>query len=311
MRARPFLRAALGAWLVVTAWLGWTGLVDTDGGGFRDAFYGWPFIAGVTLSAGLVLGGLRTGSARRRLLVAVLLLAAAGGLAVGRLAGFSGDLVLTEGQIVRGRPGDYQPGSLSRGPYAEEPGLEIRLDRVLPGPPLRAELSLHLRGEGRVREGLELGTGPRLLPGGTLVRIRQWGYAPAVRLRDSDGKVLDEAYVALLLRPAGREDSFRFLTPHTFALRYTPGTGGAAGRYRVRIARNKDLVVDEIVEEGGSVAFDDAVLELGEPRRWIRLAVLRDPGAPVAVLAALLALLFSVMDRKGRKAAGTGSSPRE
>jgi hypothetical protein len=145
---------------------------------------------------------------------------------------------------------------------------------------------------------------------------RSAGYAPHVSLFTRQGVKIDEFYAVLQLVPAGTEDSFRFdgTIPHTFFMRYypdaslAPADAGAARPaagpvFRLRVARNLDVVANQYAAPGEMIYFDRLVLSVDDVRTWVEVQVIHDPGMYLVwpgVVLALCAAVAAYWNRSGR-----------
>ncbi len=237
------------------------------------------------------------------------------GLWLGRVAYFEGTVRLTEGQDFRGTEEEYMQGSLRKGTSASVPEMGFLLRTITAGfssdgnhlDTLSAETqwpSRQAEGEGKK---VKLGRLPSL-HGRVWLHVESLGYSPYYRLEDEEGRVLDEAFVALALFPPGSEDYFRLLLPHTFYLRFNPSgdlvpeetaeeEAASGAVYHLRIARNKDIVFNGTAVPGEKVVFENGSITLEPPRKWVSIRVVRDPGLLLMIAGLGLGLLGFVMGR--------------
>jgi hypothetical protein len=329
------------AYLAAYAVMQWSGLFGLPPSGIMQLVHRGPVIAGIivlmTGSTAMLLEVLRSpaqGDRRplsRVFLHSGLLIACAGVLASG-LMRFEGSIILSEGQDARVTRADLDPAAVSAGRFASWPEEQIRVLEVSPffpekGAPVRGKRA-HLFCRDREHPGGREAAISSLLP--TLIegfshQIGAVGYSPHFVLFSQNGAVIEDGYAVLDLYPPGAEDFFRVpQIPHTFYLRYYPdaslirdaGTavGGTKGPlFKVRIARNLDLIDNQYVSPYALMPVDSLVLSLQDVKRWVEIRIVRDPGYVLLfpglflTTAGCLALAIERVRsrREGRDASGT------
>ena len=215
-----------------------------------------------------------------------------GGFWISTLYRYSGDAVITEGQTLR--VADIQAGSRNAyiGKYSKPPELELTLK----------ELDVRFSGDGTEARGIKgsfqyagaadgtvlLGSVHKHLAGAWL-RIEGFGYSPRYVMRMENGRIVDSSFVYLDIFPEGKEDYFRLLSPLTYYLgiKGPLDDNGKPTGFRLRIARNKDLIVNRDIILGEGVSYGNAIISFDEVRRWTRVRVVHDPGL-IAMLSGLL-----------------------
>jgi len=302
---------ALAAWyLAAYVMLQYSGLFGPLPEGLMRTLHQWPALAGIAvlmagsiaaLSSRFIASGNRADSGMRlsisRLILYFGLLIAGTGIFVSSLTRFEASLILTEGQEGSTAKEQLDASKLYIRKLAQFPAEALSMAEVSPffagdGKPLR-----HLQAKVMFRDlknpgGLELRLDsfiPKAI-GGFFYWVGDAGYAPHYRLFDANGNFIDDAYAVLNISPPGREDSFRlFLIPHTFYLRYYPDAamvpdkkGIPEGRkgplYRVRVARNLDLIVNTYVAQDDMIQVDALQLSFGDMKKWAEIRIVRDPG---------------------------------
>jgi hypothetical protein len=224
---------------------------------------------------------------------------------VGGLMSFSLEAVITEGQSVHltNANGDFRP--LYVGKYAKVPQMTLLLRELRPWlssdhkkiESLEGSFSLSGSSIGKVDIEMDIHNG--YAAEGFRLSMEGFGYSPRYILRDREGSVLDSSFTFLRLFPPGTEDSFRLLSPLTYYLSYySPGEG--TPYFRVRIARNKDMVFNGDVPLGRAFHYENASMELPEVREWTRLKVKRNPGGmflEAGMFVFLLGILWEIWKR--------------
>ncbi|MBI5103367.1 MAG: hypothetical protein HZB33_16270 [Nitrospirae bacterium] len=308
LSGRTWLTTA-GVYLASYILLQYSGLPGPRPENIMRVLHTWPAMTGV---AALLLAGvsrsyaLRSGQdsavpgggrfTRGRLSLWGMLLFGAG-LLLSSLTRIEGSVTLSEGQEVSLSSGGFDSGTLYRRSFSKEPEGSL----------LVAEVSQFISDKGRAKRMYEAGAlysgtgkGPldlrlnSLYPrfaGGFMFEIKDAGYSPHVFLFDPAGNMIDNFYAVLQLSPPGAEDSFRFdrIIPHTIYLKYYPeaslfpDAAAASGiksgpLFKVRIARNLDVVADRYAAPDDAVYFDKLVFSAGDMRKWVEVRIVRDPG---------------------------------
>ncbi len=215
-----------------------------------------------------------------------------GGFWVSTLYRYSVEAVITEGQALRVPDIQAAPGTAYVGKYSNPPELELVLK----------ELDARFSGDGTELRGLKgffqyegefsgsgsLGSVPKYVAGSWLT-IEGFGYSPRYVLRLENGRIIDSSFVYLDIFPQGKEDYFRLLSPLTYYLgiKGPLDDKGKPTGFRLRIARNKDLVANRDIVIGESVSYENAIISFDEVRRWTKVRIVRDPGV-IAMLSGLL-----------------------
>ena len=137
---------------------------------------------------------------------------------------------------------------------------------------------------------------PKLIEG-AMFRIKDFGYSPRYELRAKTGKVLDSSFVYMELFPPGNEGQFRLLSPLTYYVRYFPGGNNDIKEplIRLRIVRNKDIVLNRDVRLSEDASFENSVISFEEVRMWTRLSVKRDWGEVLALAGLCLGFVYLVI----------------
>jgi len=302
---------ALAAWyLAAYVMLQYSGLFGPLPEGLMRTLHQWPALAGIAvlmagsiaaLSSMLFAPGKRADSGMRRsfsrLILYFGLLIAGAGIFVSSLMRFEAGLTLIEG---------YESSTLKEQLDASK--LYMRKFSKFPAETLSmAEVSPFIAGDGKPLKRLRAKVLFRDIknPGGRELRLDSFipkaisgsfywvgdaGYAPHYRVFDANGNIVDDAQAILNISPPDREDSFRlFLIPHTFYLRYYPDAamvpdktkvpeGKKGPLYRVRVARNLDLIVNTYAAQDDMIQVDALQLSFGEMKRWAEILIVRDPG---------------------------------
>ncbi|GEM_PF-1912650 len=287
-----------------------TGILGSSPLPLGKILYMPPFLAGATLLGlcGILscIGRGGRGKERRWLLAAgAMFLVAA--LWTSYLTRIDLDIVLTEGQSVAVRSDNLFAFGGYAGKLARFPQLYLKLDSLTPEfsadrkglQRLKATFQLLVNDGSPMRsEAREMTSWPAYRHG-FMVSFGTFGYAPRYVLKDGRGGELDSAFVALRLFPADKEDYFRLMSPHTYFIRYFPeGKSGDKGPlFSLRVARNKDLTLNQMVRLGDEVAFDGNRFSLAEVKHWTRFRVVRDPGYPLWILGSLLLAVGGLRQR--------------
>jgi len=267
------------------------------------------------LAAAILLDGVASGLRALRLRAAPAL--AAGGpsrrapfvlaqvlLGLGLLLAFVGRselrLAVAAGERLDGRPGQvlsWSPGRL-RGSAALPAGLSV--EEVGPGEGPRglgARAYARLSRGGRSRRvGASL---PLSLGWDSFVALAGTGPAPHFVFADEGGRRIDAGLVKLRVIGAGATDSVGAASlPHRIYLRRHAGTGGSvegdAAILDASVFRGREPIVEGNLGAGRALRFEGVVLSVDVMGSWAELVVIRDPGLPVLVAAALAATAGAV-----------------
>jgi hypothetical protein len=245
---------------------------------------------------------------------AVSVLLVVSGLWLGSFTRFSAEVILTEGQDFYSGHGNYVPGSLYRGRYAALPELALKMEEIIPSFSSSGMNIEHL--EGRVKLFLKENRGtselvftdgmPRMVHG-TMLKLKGFGYSPRYELKSKTGDVLDTSFVYMRLFPPGSEGFFRLLSPLTYYLRYYPEGKDSIKEplLRLRIVRNKDVVLNRDVKISEDVDFENSRISFEEVRMWTKLSVKRDWGEMVMISGLAFGLLYAAMYLTGRRKLNT------
>ena len=278
--------------------------------------YSWPILGTSFL---LLCGVLVSAIVKRKKLnlcslagiVSVVLIVS--GLWLSSFTRFSGEVILTEGQDFYSGHANYAPGSLYRGRYAAEPDLALKMEEIIPSfsssgrdiDGLEGRLTLFSKEKIGASE-LILTDGMPKLVNGTLLKLKGLGYSPRYELKSKAGTVLDSSFVYMKLFPPGNESFFRLLSPLTYHLRFYPEGKDSIKEplIRLRIVRNKDIVVNRDVNISEDVSFENSRISFEEVRMWTRLVIKKDWGEVMTFVGLFLGALYLFMKFK-RSSSGT------
>lgn len=238
------------------------------------------------------------------------------GVVVSSFVRFEGGIALTEGQRFGDGGTAYEEGSVSQRRYARAPDLDLAMLEIVPrirdaGMALRGVSArvLHIDRPSGAQDVLTLRSWFPVYRYGAWLHIKDFGYSPFYRISGPSGEVLDEAFVSMRLFPPGAEDSFRLrVQPETFYLKYYPaGTHAdalsAAPQYRLRIARNLDLIVpSRAVSPGEKVGMGGGMaVSFEQIRHWGYVTIVKDAGFTFVMLpgAVLMLTALTLAARKG------------
>jgi hypothetical protein len=231
------------------------------------------------------------------------LLIVVSGLWLGHFTRFSAEVILTEGQSFYSGHGKYLPEPFYMGRFAAPPDFGLTIKEINPS----------FSDDGRAVSGLEgralfhpkekgspveytLSSGLPKLIEGAMFRIKKFGYSPRYELKAKRGKVLDSSFVFMELFPPGNEGSFRLLSPLTYYVRYFPEGNNDIKEplIRLRIVRNKDIVLNRDVRLSEDAAFENSIISFEEVRMWTRLSVTRDSGEVMALAGLCLGFVYLI-----------------
>ncbi|MDA8084225.1 MAG: hypothetical protein M0024_11265 [Nitrospiraceae bacterium] len=293
-----------------------SGLFGPSVYGLMQLLHQWPVLSGVGVLMGATIAELwmacKTGafrdSSRKALAVfyAGLLLTGAG-IFVSSLTRFEGSLILNEGQGSNTASSAPDLIRLYVRKFSRPPSADIAMVEVAPFPEEAGCKTRQHQARLLVRDGRSWGKELRVndafpvLSNGYYYKVGRVGYSPHVRFFRQGGDIVDDAYAVMNIYPPGKEDSFRTtMLPYTFYLRYYPDASGVPGKagafagrkgplYKVRIARNLDLVHNGYAEPGELVSADDVLVSFGDVKRWAEIQIVWDPGLYLMIPGLLMA----------------------
>lgn len=285
-----------------------TGILATRAAPYDLIFFKPPFLAGATLLGVCFIVTLcagRTTACKRRWFPAAGVTLMVAGLWTSYLTRVDLELIVTEGQSVFVNTQNVGLSSGYAGKLARFPDFYLKLERLTPEfssdrksiAALAAEYVL-LTDDGKAPRNVKTNSLLPSLRSGFLVSFKEFGYSPRYVMKGERGEELDSAFIYLNLFPPDNEDYFRLMSPHTYFVRYFPDGKGDSKvpTFNLRIARNKDLVLNRIVKLNEEVTFDGSNFSIAEVKQWTKFRVVRDPGFllwPVAMLCLLAGLLMA------------------
>lgn len=294
-----------GIFVLTYVLLQYGGLFGPSPESFMRVLHQWPVLAGVfvlmgastwDLAAILRPSGGMTHSSRWQIIFYIGMLLIGTGIFVSSLTRFEGMLVLTEGQSSSAAREALDSATLYVRKFSHLPAVDdVTMLTVAPFGNVDGGQSKRLRAVISIRKGrsareLHLDSLVPTLFDGFFYRIGKVGYSPHFRLFNAGGDIVEDAYAVLRIFPAGMEDSFRLpLNPYTYYLRYYPDAAMAPAQagipagmkgplYKVRVARNLDLVANSFVAPGELVSFDGMSILFYDARRWAQISIVWDPG---------------------------------
>jgi hypothetical protein len=282
-----------------------------------EVFYSAPMLsASVLLFVITILSALRNFRKLRMngwvSVVSIMLMVS--GLWFSYLTRFSLEVVLTEGQAFSLTRDEYIPAFQYKGRFARTPVLGIKLEKLSPEFSEDGSSVKSLSGKFLYREegdndeqGIEITDGIPKLIGSVFLKIGDFGYSPRYILMSEKGVTIDSSFVFMRLFPEGSEDYFRLLSPMTYYVRYYPSRDNSQSEpfLKVRIVRNKDIVINRDVLLGEEISYENAKISFEEVKMWTRLSIKRDWGEALSFIGMIIAFIclvfsFFTMIKKGR-----------
>jgi hypothetical protein len=226
------------------------------------------------------------------------------GLWLSYLTRFSGEVVLTEGQMFYSGHNDYIPETFYRGRFSTTPDTGMKLEKIQTS---ISDDNSHMKGlEGKFQligkdsaesRNITVTDGVPTMISGTFFKIRDFGYSIRYALKSAEGRLLDSSFIYMKLFPPGSEDSFRLLSPLTYYVRYYPedADNDNSPLVGLRIVRNKDIVYNGKVKLSEDVSFENSRISIEEVRMWTKLYIVRDWGVIPAFCGLILGLIALVI----------------
>jgi hypothetical protein len=240
------------------------------------------------------------------------------GFAFTMLARQEARIWVAAGERFESRPDQFLSHSAPRLLAAGVPTLEFRVDDIRPefwGDELlftTLEARLDLPGDRRATTRINR---PLWVAPATFLRLSGFGYAPRYELRAGDGRVLDSAFVKLNVFPPGQRDYFSPPDhPHRFYLQVMPdlGEGGPQPATRslnlrdpgviLRVTRGRLDLGNAVLRSGETFEYEGLKLGFPEIHYWGEFTIVRDPGAPLLLLAYVAGLAGLLVKVRGRRA---------
>jgi hypothetical protein len=238
---------------------------------------------------------------------------------------FEGDLVRTEGETFNAFPSEYLQQTMFFSSRQSLPQVGMTFTKVRPsesgGGLDRIEADVLYAG--RTTDGVLHGTlssSKYFISDWALARIVDFGYSVRFSLLNVNERELESAMLPLKTYPPGTEDKFEATFPgYQFYVQVYPDyldqNGKPASKtillnnpaIRLRITRNKDIVYNDILEQGKKLRFDNLIITFPETSYWVEVRMVRDLGLPVAAGGALLLIAGMVLMVAGRVGKGTGT----
>ena len=329
--ASGWLRRGTAWYLVAYLLMQRSGFFGLPYAGIIPIVHRWPALVGIiVLMAGSAASLItwwntegRAGRSFSRVLLHCGLLIAGAGVLISSLTRFEGSLVLAEGQAGRTMKESLDPSGVYAKRFSSWPEEDLAVVGVAPffsekGKPLwrrRAEVLFRDVRNPQGRPVMITSTLPSLV-NGFFYRIGSVGYSPHFMLFDGTGAVINDAYAVMDLYPPGAEDFFRvFDIPHTFYVRYYPDAsmvpdnagqldGKAGPRYKVRVARNLDLLMDRYVSPFEMLPLDKYVFSFQDAARWVEIQIVRDYGIFLVIPGVIMAMFGALAPVVGKLRGG-------
>lgn len=224
------------------------------------------------------------------------------GVIVSSLTRFEGSITLSEGQGIALEDGKYDAGTLYQRKFSGLPTGSLTVKDIAHflsqgKKPLwrHSADAFYRKDQVSGQQEMRLDSLIPAVADGFFYRIETVGYSPHFLLFDSKGSVVEDIYAVMQLYPPGAEDSFRFdMVPHTFYLRYYPDASLAKDKsvepgtkpgplYKVRIARNIELISDVYAVQEDTIPVDGLFLSLPDVKRWVEIRIVRDLGIYIMI----------------------------
>lgn len=178
---------------------------------------------------------------------------------------------------------------------------------------LFTELSADLRFADGTRATTRINR-PILLGPASFLRLSGFGYAPRYEVI-AGGRAVESAFVKMNVFPPGQRDTIRpRAVPHRVYVEIYPDLAMDGDEpvsrtlnlrepgFRTEIYRGKVPLAEAVLRLGEPIAFDGLVLRFPEIRYWGEFTLLRDPGAPILLVAFALGLTGLALKLRGRRA---------
>jgi cytochrome c biogenesis protein ResB len=201
------------------------------------------------------------------------------------------------------------------------PNLQFRVEEIRPEfwqdqllfTTLEADLSFGSGGDDRQKTTRI--NRPLWFGWGTFLRMSGFGYAPRYELTNSDGLVIDSAFIKLNVFPPGQEDYFSpGEYPHRIYVEVLPDFAIDAGEAVTRSLNLRDPAVvlqiqrgkldlgKAVLRSGDSFTFEGVSLRFPEIRYWGQFSVVQDSGAPILFLGYLIGIAGLCLKLRGERA---------
>lgn len=230
------------------------------------------------------------------------------GIIISSLFRFEGKVVLTEGQNFGDDGAGYLEGSVYSGRFSRPPDFKIVMVQVSPSFYKKGRALWNIKANidyknRAIRKAIKISSLFPSFADGLFFRADDFGYSPFYRLTMPSGETVDEAYVIMRLFPPGSEDSFRVSPmPHTFYVRYYPDSSMIKESrptvadekkgpvYKLRVARNLDLIFNKSVLPNEKVQAGSVFISFDDIRKWAEISIVKDDGLFIIIPGGLIVI---------------------
>jgi hypothetical protein len=248
-------------------------------------------------------------------------------LITSRFSHFEGRVVRMPGSPFNGFISEYKMDSLYTTVGRQVPNLGFNIKRIQPvTSPDSSRLKdvkvdvTYMSETSKLIRDASFGWLSPLFTAGTFITATDFGYAVRFSLTDLAGNPKDSDFHYLKLFPAGTEDYFEpfsfgylihlglypdpVMTPQgTFRTQSTELNNPV---FKVRIARHKDIIFNDLMGLSDKVRFDSVIFQLHDPAMWVEVKLFKDGGVyvlPFAALSLILSAFLYVRDSRRHRQA--------
>lgn len=252
------------------------------------------------------------------------LVLACAALITSRFSHFEGRVVRMPGSPFNGFISEYKMDTLYTTVGRRVPNIGFNIKRIRPSTSpdvsrlrdVTVDVTYVSESSKLIRDGSFAWLRP-LVTAGTFVTTTDFGYAVRFSLSDQSGNPRDSDFHYLKLFPPGTEDYFEpfsfgylihlalypdhVLTPD--GMHRTRSAELVNPVFKVRIARHKDIIFNDIMQLSDKVRFDSVVFQLHDPAMWVEVKLFKDAGVyvlPFALLSLMLSAFLYVRETRRR-----------
>ncbi|MHB0972202.1 MAG: hypothetical protein ACYC7A_08945 [Thermoanaerobaculia bacterium] len=194
---------------------------------------------------------------------------------------------VAEGEEFTGNEAQIVSTSAPRVLMTTAPSIRFKVEKIVPE--LWRDQLLFTRLEATLDGGRSTRINrPLVLGMATFLRLSGFGYTPRYEILDARGNLLESEFAKLTIFPPGRRD---FIASANFPFRFYVTAGDlSATMFDVKIYRGRLLLAERVVRRTEPLEFEGLVFRIADMRYWGEFTLVRDAGAPLILLGAIIGI---------------------